>query len=216
MRTENTQRGGSGLEASALPLLLFSIALAATVFSVWSVGGPETAMPMATEVEQAATDGAQIPAEDEAPDPVGVRIGSLDIDVETIPLGLQDDGSLEVPEDPHLAGWWTGGANPGERGPSVIVGHVDSRDGPGAFYGLGDLQEGERVSVDRGDGTGVHFLVDRVETHPKDDFPTAAVYGDTEAPTLRLVTCAGEFDPRARSYEDNVVVFLTLEGWSGY
>jgi hypothetical protein len=216
VRTDATRRGGSGLEASALPVLLFSIALGVTVWSVWTAGGPDTAVPMATEVEQAATDGENVPAEDEAPDPARVRVGSLDIDVETIPLGLQDDGSLEVPEDPHVAGWWTGGANPGERGPAVIVGHVDSYEGPGAFYGLADVEAGERVSVDRGDDTGVHFLVDRVETHPKDDFPTAAVYGDTDAPTLRLVTCAGEFDPDARSYEDNVVVFLTLEGWSGH
>jgi hypothetical protein len=211
---QQTRPGGSRLEASALPMLLFSIALAVTVFSVWHVGGPDTAIPMATDVEQAASDG-EVPAEDEAPDPERVRIGALDIDLETIPLGLRDDGALEVPEDPYVAGWWTGGANPGERGPAVIVGHVDSYEGPGAFYGLGDVDEGERVSIDRGDGTSVHFLVDRVETHPKDDFPTAAVYGDTEAPTLRLVTCAGEFDPQARSYEDNVVVFLTLEGWSG-
>jgi hypothetical protein len=66
----------------------------------------------------------------------------------------------------------------------------------------------------REDGTAVHFDVERLERHPKDDFPTEDVYGPTDAPTLRLVTCSGEFDPAARSYEDNLVVFLTIAGWS--
>lgn len=213
MPIDATHRRGSGLEASALPVLLLGIALAVTV---WSLGnaGEGSAVPVPTTIEQAGAGPDAGPAEEHAPDPTRVRLASLDIDVETIPLGLRDDGALEVPEDPHVAGWWTGGADPGERGPAVIVGHVDSHRGPGAFYGLGDVAQGERATIQREDGTAVHFVVDRVETHPKDEFPTAAVYGETEAPTLRLVTCAGEFDPHERSYEDNVVVFLTLEGWT--
>lgn len=138
-------------------------------------------------------------------------MASRGIKADTIALGKLDDGSLEVPESAHTAGWWTGGANPGERGASVIVGHVDSRDGPGAFFELADVTTGERVTVDRVDGSSVHFRVERVETHAKDAFPTEAVYGRTDAPTLRLVTGTGAFDAAARSYEDNVIVFAALE-----
>ncbi len=184
--------------------------------AVWLAGDHGQGRPPGGDGQPLAAQepASDVTAEQDAPDPTGVRIASLDLAVETIPLGLEDDGSLEVPEDPYIAGWWTGGPSPGERGPAVVVGHVDSHEGPGAFYELEGIREGERVSIDRDDGTAVHFRVERTERHPKHDFPTAAVYGETDAPTLRLVTCAGEFDADARSYEDNVIVFLELEGWS--
>jgi hypothetical protein len=166
------------------------------------------------ELDLVAQGTAGIPAEEDAPTPVRLALPTLGVDTELIALGLEDDGSLEVPEDAHVAGWWAGGAGPGERGPAVVVGHVDSHEGPGVFVDLGDLTPGDRVVIVREDGSAVHFDVERLERHPKDDFPTEAVYGATDAPTLRLVTCSGEFDPTARSYDDNLVVFLTLAGWS--
>jgi hypothetical protein len=146
------------------------------------------------------------------PDPVAIRSEAVAIEAPTIPLGKRDDGRLEVPDDAHTAGWWTGRANPGAPGPAIIVGHVDSREGRGAFWELPDLEPGDRVTVDREDGTSIRWRVDRVEQHPKAAFPTEAVYGATDAPTLRLVTCSGAFDPAARSYEDNTIVFLSLDG----
>lgn len=146
----------------------------------------------------------------EAPAPTGVQMPTVDIAADTIAVGTENDGSLEVPGDPRISGWWSGGAAPGERGAAVIVGHVDSRKGPGAFFRLGDLTAGEAVTVDRADGTSVGFRVDRIERHPKDNFPTSAVYDHTRQPTLRLITCSGEFDPRGRSYEENTIVFLEL------
>lgn len=143
--------------------------------------------------------------------PTGVQMPTVDIAADASPVGTENDGSLEVPDDPQVSGWWSGGAAPGEPGAAVIVGHVDSREGPGAFFRLGDLNAGEVVTVDRADGTSVDFRVDRIERHPKDEFPTAAVYDHTRQPTLRLITCSGEFDPRERSYEENTIVFLELE-----
>ncbi len=142
--------------------------------------------------------------------PTGVHMPTVDIAADTIPVGTENDGSLEVPDDPQVSGWWNGGAAPGEHGAAVIVGHVDSREGPGAFFRLGDLSAGEVVTVDRADGASVNFRVDRIERHPKDEFPTAAVYDHTRQPTLRLITCSGEFDLGERSYEENTIVFLEL------
>lgn len=167
-----------------------------------SVDDPGTAGGAVANGEAAADSGGQTPP------PTGVRLPTVGIDTGTVPVGLEDDGSLEVPDDPHISGWWSGGAAPGEPGAAVIVGHVDSREGPGAFFRLGDLEPGERVTVEREDGTSVEFHVDRIERHPKAAFPTDAVYGQTQQPTLRLITCSGVFDRRERSYEDNTIVFL--------
>lgn len=145
-------------------------------------------------------------AGDAAP-PTRVRIPAIDVDARMIPLGLRDDGSIEVPSEAEQAGWWVDGPEPGETGPAVILGHVDSRTGPAVFHRLRDLSAGDVVSVDRQDGTTVSYRVTRIEQHAKDAFPTQAVYGPTEAPVLRLVTCGGSFDRQARSYDENVIVF---------
>lgn len=142
--------------------------------------------------------------------PVRVRITAIGVAAPVIDLGLNDDDTLEAPEAFDQAGWWTGGAAPGADGPAVVAGHVDSHAGPGVFYRLRELRPGDRIELRDRDGRVVRFAVDRLEQHPKDDFPTAAVYGDTARPTLRLITCGGAFDRSVRSYIDNVIVYASL------
>jgi sortase (surface protein transpeptidase) len=144
--------------------------------------------------------------------PIRVDIPAIDVSARVIDLGINNDGTLDVPDAFDRAGWWTGGAAPGAAGPAVIVGHVDSRAGPGVFYRLRDLTRGDRIEVRDRDGRVVRFVVDRFEQHPKADFPTDAVYGHTERPTLRLVTCGGVFNRSARSYVDNLIVYASLAG----
>ncbi|MEX1165138.1 MAG: class F sortase [Nitriliruptor sp.] len=199
---------GPGPIASRLSALSCVTVLIATVLLSWTSTPPPEAL---STVPTSATSVAVPWFEVDAPAPVRVRSDAVDIEATTIPLGTREDGGLEVPDDAYTAGWFTGRSSPGERGPAVIVGHVDSRQGPGAFWELPDLESGDRVSVEREDGTSVHWRVDRVEQHPKDDFPTDEVYGWTEAPTLRLVTCSGAFDRAARRYVDNTIVFLVLD-----
>jgi Sortase domain len=117
---------------------------------------------------------------------------------------------LSAPDDPSRAGWYTAGVVPGDQGPAVIGGHVDSRRGPGVFFRLRTLRPGDLVDVNRSDGRSVRFAVIAVALYPKDAFPTDAVYGPTSGPELRLVTCGGTFDRSVRSYEDNVVVDAVL------
>ena len=92
----------------------------------------------------------------------------------------------------------------------MILGHVDSRRGPAVFFDLDELAPGDAIHVDRRDGTTVSYTVERTEQHAKDAFPTQAVYGPTDHPVLRLVTCGGDFDRDQRSYDDNIIVFATL------
>lgn len=124
-------------------------------------------------------------------------------------LDLDARGGLPAPAGPQDLGWFTGGAVPGQAGPAVVVGHVDSWHGPGVFARLRDLRPGEAIDVPRSDGSVAHFVVDSVERFDKDAFPTDRVYGATAGPSLRLVTCGGAFDRTTRSYEDNVVVFAS-------
>lgn len=140
--------------------------------------------------------------------PVGVRIPAVGVDAPVIPLGLQEDRTLEVPERADEAGWWSGGSRPDEPGPTVIVAHRDSAEGPAVFYDVPGLDRGAEVWVVDQHGQETKFVVQRVEQHARDDFPTEAVYGSTKQPTLRLLTCGGDYDPD-EGYEDNYVVFAT-------
>ncbi|MGY1650052.1 class F sortase [Geodermatophilus sp. SYSU D01119] len=144
--------------------------------------------------------------------PTRVRVPAIGVDSALVDLGLDAAGALEAPADSSLAGWYADGPVPGETGPAVVAGHVDSTEGPAVFFRLRELAPGDEVLVDRSDGTTARFTVTRVERHPKDAFPTDAVYGPTADAQLRLVTCGGAFDRAVRSYEDNVVVFARAVG----
>ena len=143
--------------------------------------------------------------------PVAVSIPAIDVHSTLLALSSNPDGTLQVPQpgpDYDSAAWFDGSPRPGDPGPAVIEGHVDSaRNGPSVFYSLGALEPGDRVEVTRADDTTVAFEVYDVRVVPKGDFPTLEVYGNTDGPELRLITCGGPFDRSAGHYEDNVVVF---------
>jgi hypothetical protein len=144
---------------------------------------------------------------DQVADPVRVRIPAIGVDSGLDRLGRQPDGTIAVPERFDLAGWYADGARPGEPGPAVILGHVDSRAGPAVFFRLSALPVGAVVYVDRADASTVAFRVTGTVRVPKSGFPTDLVYSPTLQPALRLVTCGGSFDSKARSYRDNVIVY---------
>jgi hypothetical protein len=149
--------------------------------------------------------------------PVSVDIPAVGLHAEIMKVGLSNSGAIEVPPlDKALkAGWYDDGPTPGEPGPAVIDGHVDSHDVPqyrAAFYQLGAVRPGERVEVTRADRSVAEFTVDSVETAGKSQFPTHKVYGGVPYAALRLITCGGPFDSDAHSYEDNVIVYAHLSG----
>lgn len=164
-----------------------------------------TPLTAATAVERAAVD-ATAPRSRRAA-PVRVVVAAVGIDVPLVELGLGSDGAVEAPGDFGTAGWYVGSSRPGEAGPSVLAGHVDSTSGPAAFHRLAEVEPGDRVEVHADDGTTVGFRVTGVERYAKDGFPTAAVYGPVPGAALRLITCGGAFDRSVGSYRDNVVVF---------
>lgn len=146
---------------------------------------------------------------DPATVPVRLQVPAAGVDVSLIGLGIAPDGTLEVPVDYQEVGWFDVGPAPGDVGPAVIAGHVDSTDGPAPFFSLRDLVPGEGITVTRADGSTVAFTVDGVEQYAKDAFPTASVYGPVPGPALRLITCGGSFDRSVGHYRDNVVVYAS-------
>jgi sortase (surface protein transpeptidase) len=145
-----------------------------------------------------------------SPPPVRIEIPAIGVSAAVIRLGLNRDGTLRVPGDYGVTGWFTGGPVPGETGPAVIAGHIDSRRGPAVFYRLRELRPGDEVSVRRRDGSRVRFAVAGTAQYPKSTFPTEAVFGPAPEPLLRLITCGGSFDHARRSYRDNIVVTARL------
>ncbi|HEX6524401.1 MAG TPA: class F sortase [Streptosporangiaceae bacterium] len=143
--------------------------------------------------------------------PVRLTVPVIGVNTTLIRLGLAASGVLQVPSSASVAGWYTGSPRPGAIGPAVIVGHIDSRTGPGVFYRLGSLRKGNKAYVRRADGTLVVFRVTRIETYLKSAFPTHAVYDPTPDPELRLITCGGTFDAAAGTYLSNVIAFAVEE-----
>jgi sortase (surface protein transpeptidase) len=139
--------------------------------------------------------------------PVWLSIPAIGVRTRLARLGLNPDGTPQVPASFSVAGWYELGPTPGQPGSAVILGHVDSTQGPGVFYRIGQLAPGSVVEVSLADGTTAEFRVYAVREFPKSSFPTSLVYGPTNRPELRLVTCGGAFDSSTGHYVDNVVAF---------
>lgn len=199
----------TGLAVTA-GLLVATVAAAVLIVVVvtLAVGRPGTAgvpiaQPPAAVAERAA---------EQAADPVRIRIPTIGVDASVDPLLVDENGVLPPPDTFEGTGWWQEGPEPGEVGPAVIAGHVDSFEGPAVFNRLDQLDDGDEIFVERADGTTATFEAQRTEQHDKDDFPTDAVYGDTPDAQLRLITCGGQFEEADRRYRDNIIVYATLIG----
>ena len=144
--------------------------------------------------------------------PVRIEIPALGVSAPLMRLGVATNGSVQVPPvDNHdLAGWYDRSVTPGQRGSSVILGHVDSFTGRSVFFSIKTLRPGNTVDVVRADGSTAVFAVDGVQKALKSAFPASEVYGNVSFPSLRLVTCGGPFDSSTRQYLDNIVVYAHL------
>jgi LPXTG-site transpeptidase (sortase) family protein len=143
---------------------------------------------------------------------VTLEIPSIGVRTDLLRLGLRENRSLEVPPDTPgaPAGWYDQSPTPGDRGPAVLLGHVNATDGgKGVFAELRTLKAGDRISVTREDGTTAVFEFQRGEAYQKDEFPTLTVYGNTPGSEVRLITCDG-YNPDTGEFDDNYVVYATL------
>jgi hypothetical protein len=135
---------------------------------------------------------------------------SLTVSLST--LGLNPDGTVQVPTDVQQPGWYGLGPTPGQIGSAVILGHVDSQAGPAVFFELRSLVAGDVVNVTLADGVTAEFKVTSAAMYPKSSFPDQLVYTSHGYSALQLVTCGGSFDEQTGHYLSNVVVYTSLVG----
>ena len=143
--------------------------------------------------------------------PTVIEVPSIEVRARIVPVGLNVDGSMEVP-DFGLAGWYELGPRPGQPGPAVVAAHVDSKAGPDVFYRLHELRTGAVIRIRRADGSAQTWTVTSSEQTPKDELPVDRIWNDTRQQVLRLVTCGGTFDYATGSYEDNIIVYADSRG----
>jgi sortase (surface protein transpeptidase) len=215
----------SGRHISPLRVVRRPAAAAALIAGILLAGAGVTGLALASQTGRPAVPvgkpalvpvpiGRQAPVPQPAPQkvarPVSLTIPAIGVRSGLVHLGLTSSGALQVPSNTTMAGWYTGSARPGATGAAVIVGHIDSRTGPGVFFRLRLLHAGSRVYVRRADGTLAVFRVTSLRSYPKARFPSLAVYGPVPDAELRLITCGGAFDAATGHYLSNVIVYATL------
>jgi sortase (surface protein transpeptidase) len=166
----------------------------------------QPAFPAPTAPIVAAAQTAQPPP---VATPAALTIPEIAVSTRLITLGLTAQGTVQVPSTASVAGWYTRSPRPGAVGPAIILGHIDSYQGPGVFFRLAVLRSGDPIYIRRSDGSTVEFRVTAVQSYLKDHFPAQAVYGPTPDAELRLITCGGVFDSATGHYLSNIVVYAT-------
>jgi hypothetical protein len=143
--------------------------------------------------------------------PTKIDIPRIGVNADIQKVGLLDDGTLETPAIlSGLVGWYQYGPTPGELGPSVLVGHVDSYKGPSVFWNLSKLHLEDTVSITRSDGTTAQFIVSRIAQYDQDNFLTHEVYGNIDHAGLRIITCGGTYNHLTGRYSQNTVIYADL------
>lgn len=143
-------------------------------------------------------------------EPVRLSIPAIGVNASFVELGLAPNNEIEIPKGYKEVGWYIHGPTPGELGPAIVLGHVDSRLGPAVFFSLGQLEPGDTIDIERQDGSTAIFRVDKLERYPQSSFPTDLVYGDINHAGLRLITCSGSYDRESKRYDSNLVVYASL------
>jgi hypothetical protein len=196
---------------AATVLLLFGVVVVA-----FGLRGSDQALPRPAPspaaVKAAVTAPAMVTTLDtvrSAPQTLKIPAIGLSVSLGTT-LGLNADGTVQVPDNTVHPGWFSLGPAPGQLGSAVILGHVDSYLGPGVFFNLRTLAAGDLVDVVLANRVTAQFTVNSVAMYSKSEFPAQRVYGSHGSSALQLVTCGGVFDHQTGSYLSNIVVYTSL------
>lgn len=172
-----------------------------------STGAATTTLPTSPLASQVgAAQSVEMPAASQLPAAVRIDIAALDLSFPVTPVGVQDDGQLQIPDETQV-GWYELGSSPGEPGTTVLAGHVNWHHVNGPFLRLRQLEPGAIVALTLADGTARTYEVVERQQYGKLMLPTDRIWSHTGPETLVLITCGGSFNPQIRHYRDNVVVF---------
>jgi hypothetical protein len=209
---------GDGISIGVVVVFGLCLLAAGTLMVAHALGSPVGPPPEAVKVPGSVTTAVPTPAAAPtaaplaASAPVWIEIPALTVSAPVMQLGLNSDGSVQVPPlgNHNLAGWYRGSVTPGQAGSSIILGHVDTYAGPSVFFSIKTLRPGQRIDIVRANGGTAVFAVDGVREVAKATFPASSVYGNVSYPGLRLITCGGPFDDATGEYLDNIVVYAHL------
>jgi sortase (surface protein transpeptidase) len=199
-----TGTGAAKLSGTLLTYKAARTAAAAGTNSQTPSGDQDTSAPATTPATGPTTSTPVVTIH-----PVRIEITQIHVNAPVQELGLTTTGTLAVPTQTNQAGWYTGSAVPGQLGPSVIAGHLDTTTGPAVFYDLRELKSGDEITIVLSSGTTVDYHVTGMMSDPKLQFPTAQVYGPSPDGELRLITCSGSLVDG--SYLDNLIIFARLD-----
>lgn len=192
----------------AIVVAFLLVVLAIVVF--WSTASKDQPVDEEKEAQTVSLDikGPVLPESN----PVSISIPAINLETTFVsPLGLEESGEVEVPDSYEKVGWYKYGPTPGEAGPAVVLGHVDSVDGPAIFWSLGQLSQGDDIYIVREDGKAAIFEVVSLERTEQSDFPTQDVYGDIDHAGLRLITCSGTYEKDKLRYTHSLIVYAKLK-----
>ncbi len=176
-------------------------------YGVWQL----VSLPTANDALVSSDDPTAAPLTLTAAEPLQLRIPKINVSATfEEPLGVTQSGEIETPESYETVAYYKYGPTPGEIGPAVVLGHVDSFEGPAVLFSLGQLKEEDTIEIERADGSVAIFAVERLERYEQVGFPTALVYGDLDYAGLRLITCTGTYDHGSLRYSHNLIVFAKL------
>lgn len=217
-KTSTKKKTAQSLDIVSYQLILLLIILGTigTIFftvRLFTLGTAQGLAPPAPVSRPAASAPTRLEPDEfslAASDATRVQIADIGVDAEVLSIAKYRDGTLEVPSDAAKVGQYSLGPTPGEVGPAIIVGHVDSLTGPAVFWRLREMLPGQMILITRQDGSVARFKVDTVQEYAQDAFPTNEVYGNIDHAGLRLITCGGSFNVFTQHYTNNTVVYASL------
>lgn len=198
----------------ALPLI---VVLGAGVLTFFVLNGGEE-IPAQTPVVTYSTDqpdenkpGDDYEWQGGPNDPKFIRLPSIETEGYIQNVGVDQNTQVGVPDNVHIAGWFVDTVLPGEKGLSIIDGHVTGRTTDGIFIRIEQLAAGDQFSVEYGDGRLKNFEV--LEVTKIEEAKSAGVLFSQNPKVsnqLNLITCGGEFNTQTNQYEDRVIVSSKL------
>lgn len=143
--------------------------------------------------------------------PIRLIIPSIDVSADIEAVGLDRDKNMDVPKNVYNAGWYSLGVRPGERGQAVIDGHFNTPElTPSVFWNLKSLKPNDKIIILDQNGHSYTYIVEKTESIPTADFPISKIFGPSNEARLNLITCAGDFDPLQKTYDQRTVVYSYL------
>jgi LPXTG-site transpeptidase (sortase) family protein len=139
--------------------------------------------------------------------PVRLYIPLIDLHATVEPVGVSNNGQMEVPRSTERVGYLSNGVLPGSVGNAVMDGHVDNYKGPAIFFRLKELKNGDTIFIKNKKGYTISFVVDSVKIYKPSEAPIKKIFGPADQPRLNLITCTGKYSRKKRDHEARLVIF---------